>query len=105
MQKSLLAVVAAGLLTLSACQSTPAPAPKAVLSDDAKIALSWAEADLKDAKKADAVWTTASDALKKAQEAAAQGDSAATIKFAKAASAHAKLGVAQAKYPLVKLGD
>lgn len=108
MQKSLLAAVAAGLLTLSACQTTPAPAPaaaKAVLSDDAKIALSWAEADVKDAAKSNALWTTASDALKKAQEAAAKGDSEATIKLAKTASAHAKLGIGQSKYPLVKLGD
>lgn len=108
MQKSLLAAVAAGLLTLSACQSTPAPAPaaaKAELSDEAKIALSWAEADMKEAAKGEAVWTTAADALKKAKEAAAKGDSEATIKLAKTASAHAKLGVGQTKYPLVKTGD
>lgn len=107
MQKSLLVAVAAGLLTLSACQTTPTPAPaaKAVLSDDAKIALSWAEADIKAAAKEEAVWTTATDALKKAKEAAAKGDSEDTIKFSKTASAHAKLGIAQTKYPLVKLGD
>ena len=111
MQKSLLAAVAAGLLTLSACQTTPAPAPapapaaKAALSDAAKTALSSAEADVKEAAKADAVWTTASDALKKAKEAAEQGDSEATIKLAKTASAQAKLGIGQSKYPLVKLGD
>ena len=107
MQKSLLAAVAAGLLTLSACQTTPAPAPaaKAELSDDAKIALSWAEADVKEAAKAEAVWTTATDALKKAKEAAAKGDSEATIKLAKTASAQAKLGIGQTKYPLVKIGD
>jgi hypothetical protein len=108
MQKSLLAAVAAGLLTLSACQSTPAPAPAAaknVLSEAAKTALSQAEADMKEAAKAQAVWTTATDALKKAQEAADKGDSEATIKLAKSASAQAKLGVGQTKYPLVKIGD
>ena len=107
MQKSLYLAIAAGLLTLSACQTTPptaAPA-KAVLSDDAKIALSGAEADVKDAAKAESLWTTASAALKSAKEAAEQGDSEATIKNANTASAHAKLGIAQSKYPLVKLGD
>ena len=108
MQKSHLAAVAAGLLTLSACQTTPAPAPaaaKSVLSEAAKTALSQAEADVKAAAKDEAVWTTATDALKKAKEAAEKGDSDATIKLAKTASAHAKLGIGQAKYPLVKLGD
>ena len=104
MHKSLLVVVA-GLLTLSACQTTPPAPTKAALNDEAIIALSWAEADVKDANKADALWTTAADSLKAAKEAAAKGDSAATIKNAKVASAHAKLGLAQSKYPLVKIGD
>ena len=96
MQKSLLAVVAAGLLSLSACQTTPpATTAKAELSDEAKIALSWAEADVKDAHKAGALWTTAEDDLKAAKAAAAKGDSATAIKLAKAASAHAKLGLGQ----------
>ncbi len=103
MQKPLLAVVAAGLLTLSACQTTPS-APKAELSDEAKIALSWAQADVKDANKAGALWTTAADALKAAQAAADKGDSAEAIKKAKAASAMAKLGQEQKKYPLVEIG-
>ncbi len=105
MQKSLFAVVAAGLLTLNACQTTPPAPAKAELSDEAKIALSWAESDTKDANKAESLWTTAADELQKAKEAAAKGDSEATIKHAKTASAHAKLGIAQSKYPLVKLGD
>lgn len=106
MQKSFLAVVAAGMLTLSACQTTPpATAAKAELSDEAKIALSWAESDVKDAAKAGGVWTTAQDALKAAKDAAAKGDSANTIKNAKTASAQAKLGQGQKKYPLVKIGD
>lgn len=105
MQKSFLAVVAAGMFTLSACQTTPPAAPKAELSDEAKIALSWAEADVKDAVKAGGAWTTAQDALKAAKEAAAKGDSANAIKNAKTASAHAKLGQGQTKYPLVKIGD
>jgi len=110
MQKSFLAIVAAGLLSLSACQTTP-PAPEVKapatpsLSDEAQIALSWAEADVKDATKAGGLWTTADDALKAAKEAAAKGDSATVIKHAKNASAQAKLGQGQKKYPLIKIGD
>ncbi len=108
MKKSLLAIVAGGLLVLSACQTTP-PAPaataKAEINDEAKNALAWAEADVKDAAKVNALWTTADNALKAAKEAAAKGDSAATIKNAKTASAQAKLGLAQTKYPPVKIGD
>jgi len=107
MQKSLLAVVAAGLLSLSlsACQTTPPAAAKAELNDEAKIALSWAEADVKDAHKAGALWTTAADELKAAKAAAAKGDSAAAIKLSKAASTHAKLGLEQKKYPIEKISE
>lgn len=106
MKKSLLAIVAGGLLVLSACQTTPPPpaaTAKTEISDEAKNALAWAEADVKDAAKANALWTTADNALKAAKEAAAKGDSAATIKNAKTASAQAKLGLEQKKYPLVKI--
>ena len=111
MKKSLLAIVASGLLVLSACQTTPPPTPtpaataKAEINDEAKNALAWAESDVKDAAKVNALWTTADNALKAAKEAAAKGDSAATLKNAKTASAQAKLGLAQTKYPLVKIGD
>lgn len=104
MQKSLLAVVAAGLLSLSACQTTPPAAAKTELSDEAKIALAWAQADVKDAGKAGALWTTAADALKAAQAAAAKGDSAEAIKKAKSASSLAKLGQEQKKYPPIEVG-
>ena len=98
MQKRILmALAAAGALTLAGCQTTPTATPG--LSDEAKMALSWAEADVKDAQKVGMLWTTAADALKAAKESAAKGDSAATIKQAKLASEHAKLGAAQKKYP------
>ena len=105
MQKSFLAVVVAGMLYLSACQTTPTAVAKPEINDEAKIALSWAESDVKDAAKAGGLWTTAQDSLKAAKEAAAKGDSANTIKNAKNASAQAKLGQGQKKYPLVKIGD
>lgn len=105
MQKSFLAVVAAGMLTLSACQTAPTTVAKPELSDEAKIALSWAEADVKDAAKAGGLWTTAQGSLKAAKDAAAKGDSANAIKHAKTASAQAKFGQGQTKYPPVKIGD
>jgi len=98
MQKRILMALAAGALALAGCQTTPEPAKQA-LSDEAKMALSWAEADVKDAQKAGMLWTTAENALKAAKDAAGKGDSATTIKQAKLASEHAKLGQAQKKYP------
>lgn len=111
MQKIMFTFATAGLLMLAGCASTQpakpeaaqAPAkveaPKAQLSDEAKQALSQAEADVKTAQEKDALWTTARDALKHAKDAAKKNDSAAVIKYAKEASEHAKLGIAQTQYP------
>lgn len=106
-----LALIAAlcGLM-LGGCQGSsmvkpeakPAEAAKPALSDEASQALAKAEADIKEAKARKALWTTAESALKKAQEAAAKADSAATLKNAKAASELARLGIAQLSYPLAK---
>lgn len=111
MQKIMLMFAAAGLLTLTGCESTmptkpdvvkapaKAEAPQAQLSDEAKQALAQAEADVKAAREKKALWTTAQEALKQANEAAKKNDSAAVIKHAKKASEHAKLGIAQTQYP------
>jgi murein lipoprotein len=100
MQKRILmALAAAGAFTLAGCQTAPTATATPGLSDEAKMALSWADADVKDAQKVGMLWTTAADALKAAKEAAAKGDSATTIAKAKLASEHAKLGAAQKKYP------
>ncbi|OFZ99628.1 MAG: hypothetical protein A2Z44_10120 [Betaproteobacteria bacterium RBG_19FT_COMBO_58_11] len=105
MQKHLLiAVAVAGMLSLAGCQSAPPAPAKAELNDEAKIALAWAESDVKTAQSQGALWTTAANALKAAKEAAAKGDSAAVIKNAKTASTHAKLGIEQKKLPLLTLG-
>lgn len=108
MQKQILIAAAlAGMLSLAGCQSAPpaASAPaKVTLSDEAQIALAWAESDVKSARAEGALWTTADDALKAAKEAAAKGDSAAVIKESKTASAHAKLGLEQKKLPLMTMG-
>lgn len=107
MQKQILiAAAVAGMLSLAGCQSAPPPAPapaKVTLSDEAQIALAWAESDVKTARTEGALWTTADDALKAAKEAATKGDSAAVIKESKTASTHAKLGLEQKKLPLMTM--
>lgn len=103
----LVALATAGLLALTGCQTAPTQPTAAAtptLTDEAKAALAKAEADVKAADAKGALWTTAEDALKAAQEAAKKGDSAAVIKNAKTASEHAALGIAQKSYPLSAVG-
>lgn len=115
MHNKLIAIITFSFLLLGGCQSsgtakpdpsaavTPAAeAAKPALSEEARQALTKAEADVKEAKGQKVLWTTAEDALKKAKEAAAIGDSAATLKFSKTASEHARLGLMQKTYPLTK---
>lgn len=106
LKQILIALTATSALTLAGCQSAPPAAPTAqatvpALSDEAKAALAKAEADVKAANAKNALWTTADDALKAAKDAATQGDSAGTIKAAKTASDHAKMGMDQKAYPLM----
>ena len=95
-------------LFLAACATGPAPQAAAkpaapALTAEAKSALAQAEADIKAAKAEYGLWTTAQDALKDAQEAAKKGDSTTVLREAKEASALAKLGLAQNKYPSTEL--
>jgi len=107
MTKLLIALASAGLLTLGGCagttngtSSTQASAQATPgISAAAQAALKQAESDVAASKKAKNEWTTAADALKKAQEAAKKGDSDAVLKNAKFASELAKLSIAQLKYP------
>jgi murein lipoprotein len=112
MRNTLITIITVGSLLLGGCQSggmakpdSSANAPRAAeaakpaLSEEAGLALTKAEADVKEAKSQKALWTTAAEALNKAQEAAAKGDSATTLKFSKIASEHARLGLAQKSYP------
>jgi murein lipoprotein len=96
-RKSRLAAAAIGLALC--CGGTSLYA--ATLSEPAQQALKQAQADIKDAKARDALWTTAQNALKSAEKAAAAGDSAAVVKFSKKASEMAKLGIGQTHYPMV----
>lgn len=97
MQKLLLALISAGLIALGSANVMADEAP--ALSDEAKQALSKAEADVKEAQAKKALWTTAQDALKKAKEAAGKGDSAAVVKESHKASEQAQLGIKQLSYP------
>ncbi len=114
MRNTLITIIAFGSLLLGGCQSggttkadssaasPAAEAAKPALSEEARQALAKAEADVKEAKAQKSLWTTAEDALKKAKEAAAKGDSAATLKFSKTASEHARMGLTQKSYPLTQ---
>ena len=116
MSKVLLALTSVALLSLSGCAdlyiNKPGGAPtksteaaKPALSADAQAALTAAQADVKDAKAKNALWTTAEDALKDAEAAAAKGDSAAVIKASTLARSQVSKGLAQLNYPLLKVGD
>jgi murein lipoprotein len=117
MQKMLLALTSVALLGLSGCAglynqggtppaaAKPAEAAKPALSAEAAAALASAQADVKAAKAKNNLWTTADAALKAAETAAEAGDSATVIKQAKITSDHVKLGMAQAGYPMLKVGD
>jgi murein lipoprotein len=103
---SLIALFAAGCAsTEPAAKAEPAPAvaAKPALSEEATQALAKAEADAAAAKKAFALWIPAENALKDAQAAAKEGDSATVIKQSKKVSDLTKLGMAQNSYPSTEM--
>ncbi len=102
-----------GLFLVGGCQGAApvkadGPAAEAakpaepMLTEDAAQALTKAEADVKAAKAQKSLWTTADDALRKAQDAAAKGNGTAVLKFSKIASDQARLGLEQKNYPSTK---
>lgn len=111
MQKVWIALACATLLGISGCAemdkkaSGPATPAKPVLSDAAKAALATAQADAKAAQAKNALWTTAQDALKAAETAAAAGDSATVLKQTAIAQEHIKLGLGQLNYPPIPVGN
>lgn len=103
MRNTIVPFIAIGFLLLG----TPAVADQAAaaatpVSEEASQALSKAEAEVKQAKAKGSLWTTTEDALKKAKEAAAKGDSATTLKLSKTVSEQAHLSLEQMNYPLTK---
>ena len=115
MSKVLLALTSVALLGLSGCADlyvnkpggakTAASAGTAAISTEAANALKQARDDVKMAKSKNALWTTAADSLKDAEEAAKKGDSATVIKEAGEASYFVRKGLAQLNYPQIKVGD
>ena len=117
MSKVLIALTSVALLGLSGCADlyinkpgSTAPAKAASsgttsISPEAAAALKQAQADVKMAKSKNALWTTANDSLKDAEEAAKKGDSAKVIKESGEASYHVRKGLAQLNYPQIKVGD
>ncbi|TCV90128.1 hypothetical protein [Sulfurirhabdus autotrophica] len=109
MHKILIALAAAGIVSLAGCQGgaavkseAPTQAAKPSISPEASKTLSQAEADVKSAQAQKALWLTADAALKDAKKAAEKGDSEAVIKNSKTASEQSKLGIAQLQYPVTK---
>lgn len=97
-------VVCAALLALSGCAGAPQEKPgdatgKPVLSEAAIRALASAEADVEKARAADALWTTAETALKAAQKAAGDGDSAEVMRQTDIVARLVRLGFEQTRYP------
>lgn len=110
MRYALVAAAAAALM-MAGCAGEPAktepaktaaakPAEPGALSPEARQALEKARLDVEGAKKKKALWTTAKDALKAAEEAAKKGDSDTTLKQARRASEQAELGIRQLDYRL-----
>jgi len=104
---SLIALFAAGCASTqpaAKAEAAPAAAPaKPALSDEAKQALAAAETDVAAAKKAFTLWIPAENALKDAQAAAKEGDSATVIKQSKKAMDLNKLAAAQKDYPSTEM--
>lgn len=118
MSKILIALTSATLLGLSGCAdlyinqpakpaaaAKPAEPAKPEISAEAKAALASAQAAVKDAQSKNALWTTAQNALKAAEAAAAKGDSDTVLKQAKLVNDHVQKGLAQLNYPMLKVGD
>lgn len=104
MKRVTLGAALLGALVLAGCATAPEeppakPVAQGGLSKEAMDALAQAEADVKDARKSGNSWSTATDALKAAEEAARKGDSSAVLKNAKKASEQARLSQTQKKYP------
>ena len=105
MRKILFTLTSVSLLALAGCSTynsqapAPAAAAKPSISPQAQAALDAATASMKEAKSDFDVWTVAEAAYKKAQAAAAKGDSATVIKEANEATALNKLSIQQSKEP------
>lgn len=69
---------------------------------DARIAIAYAERVVAAARAQNTLWTSAEDALRRAQRAMAGGDAAAALEHARFAAEQAQLGLGQKQYPLTR---
>lgn len=98
-----LAMFATGCASAPQQAAAPAEPAKPALSEEAKAALTQAEADAKAAKAAFTFWIPAEKALKAAQEAAQAADSATVIKQAGIVSELCKISALQPSYPSTEM--
>lgn len=108
MRKVLFTLTSVSLLALAGCSTYNSAPPasaaaESAISPQAQAALNEATATMKEAKSDFDIWTAAEAAYKKAQAAAAKGDSATVIKEANEATALNKLSIQQSKEPPLQL--
>lgn len=85
---------------LAAALALPAVhASEAANTENAVTAIAGAKRAVAAAKAQNALWTSAEDALHRAQRAIDAGDAAAAIEYARFATGQAQLGLAQKQYP------
>lgn len=93
----LVACLAAGLVLAGEAVGTNQADP--AQAQQARAAVAAARDAVESAAHKGALWTTAQDALKRAEQALAQQDYAAAQRFAQFAAEQAKLGIEQLGYP------
>ena len=77
-------------------------ASDAANAQNAKVAIASAERAVAAARAQKALWTSAEDALRRAERAMEGGDAAAALEHARFATGQAQLGLAQKQYPLTR---
>ncbi len=77
-------------------------ASDAATAGDARIAVAHAERAVAAARAQNALWTSAEDALRRAERAMADGNVAAALECARFAAGQAQLGLEQKHYPLTR---
>lgn len=80
------------------CPDTGLPA-----CEEARVAVRTAQTAVQAAADQRALWTTAEDALRRAQRAFLDGDYPGAIRAAQNAAEQAQLGIAQTHYPVFQL--
>ena len=77
-------------------------ASDAATAQNAQVAIASAERAVAAARAQNALWTSAEDALRRAERAMDGGNAAAAIEHARYATGQAQLGLAQKQFPLTR---